>query len=105
MATQHPQIGAWYIDQSTDTLFEVVAIDDHSATVEIQFEGGDIDELDMELWLSSQFQVTAAPEDAASAYGMGGDDEWDEESYQFNPNDVDTGRFDLDQFQDFDDFY
>lgn len=103
MASQHPQIGAWYLDQVADTLFEIVAIEDHFGTIEIQFENGDIDEMDIDQWDNKLFSPSSAPEDSLSAYGMSSDDTWDDDMSSVNPLESDSGLFDLDGYQDFDD--
>ena len=50
MASQVPVIGAWYEDASQDDIFEVVALDEHSGSIEIQHVGGEVSEIDFETW-------------------------------------------------------
>jgi hypothetical protein len=48
MASQVPVIGAWYQDATEDQIFEVVAIDEQAALIEIQYVDGEVSELDFE---------------------------------------------------------
>ena len=47
MAVAYPVIGHWY-RRTNGTLFEVVAVDEQDATVELQFFDGTIDEIELE---------------------------------------------------------
>ncbi|MGH8327740.1 MAG: DUF6763 family protein [Steroidobacteraceae bacterium] len=48
MASPRPIVGHWY--RMEGGLFEVVAIDDDDATVEIQYFDGTVEEMDLEDW-------------------------------------------------------
>jgi hypothetical protein len=65
-----PIVGQWYRG-ITNELFEVVALDDQDATVEIQYFDGTVSEMDMEAWNEQMFerQIDAcdAPEDWTGA--------------------------------------
>ncbi len=104
MASQHPQIGFWYVDPQDDSLFEIVAIDENFGTIEIQFDNGDIDELEFEQWDNNQYLASSSPNDPAAAYGMTSDDSWDDDfAEDMNYLERDTGKLDLDSYPDFDD--
>lgn len=62
MAVAIPIIGDWY-QKTNGQLFEIVAIDDEDATIEIQFFDGTVAEVDLEVWQQSLFQPAEAPED------------------------------------------
>lgn len=81
MASQHPSIGAWYHDVANDSVFEVVALDDHAGSVEIQYDNGDIDEFDLDLWNPVLFVPTDQPEAPAALYDYAQDD-WNEDSFE-----------------------
>lgn len=102
MATQHPLIGSWYEDVPSESVFEVVAIDEYAGTVEIQYSEGSLDQLDLNQWDPVTFRPTSPPGDTLSAFGMNSDDDWDDEmpvddgwSYEFKRMD--------DRYADFDD--
>jgi len=60
MTQQGPVIGHWF-RRPSGTLFEVVAIDEDDATVEIQQFDGTIDEIDVETWFKLSVIEVAAP--------------------------------------------
>lgn len=60
--------GQWYLNVETGQHFEVVAIDEHSASIGIQYVDGDLDELDAEIWQDQPLQYAAEPEDAAAGF-------------------------------------
>ena len=62
MATQYPVIGQWF-SRPDGTLFEVVAVDEAGATVEIQQFDGTIDEIDIERWPDLLLREASAPEE------------------------------------------
>ena len=66
-------IGGWY--RRTDgSLFEVVATDDHEATIEIQHFDGTLDEIDMDVWPTLIIEKVGAPEDWSGAVDMDPED-------------------------------
>lgn len=73
MAVAYPVIGHWY-QRTNGTLFEVVAVDEQDATVEIQFFDGTIDELDMENWPAMLIERVGAPEDWSGSVDMDPED-------------------------------
>jgi len=77
MASVFPTIGNWYQDVITQQLMEVVAVDEDSGTIEVQYEDGDIDEYDIESWSQLSLSSAAAPEDANAGYEASYEDPWD----------------------------
>jgi len=73
MTVHDPVIGCWF-RKPDGSIFEVVAIDEDSATVEIQQFDGTIDEIDMETWPSLMVVEVAAPEDWSGSVDMDPDD-------------------------------
>ena len=76
MAVVYPVIGHWY-RRPNGALFEVVALDEHDGTVELQYFDGTIDEVDLERWPSLLLEQVRAPEDWTG-------------SVDIDPEDVDT---------------
>jgi hypothetical protein len=58
-----PVVGHWYNHLDKGDLFQVVALDEPSGTIEIQEFDGALDELDLEEWLQMDIEPAAAPED------------------------------------------
>lgn len=50
MSREFPQVGAWYRNVEEDTSFEVVAFDEDEELIEIQFDTGEVEELDLDSW-------------------------------------------------------
>ena len=68
-----PAIGRWY-RRTNGQMFEIVAIDDDDATIELQFFDGTIDEVDRETWSKLLIQRVAAPEDWSGSVDMDPED-------------------------------
>ncbi|MBU2677101.1 MAG: hypothetical protein KJP16_08445 [Gammaproteobacteria bacterium] len=73
MNTCSPVIGQWF-ERSNGTYFEVVAIDEDAATVEIQQYDGTIDEIDIDAWSKLTLAEVAAPEDWSGSVDMDPED-------------------------------
>ena len=58
-----PIVGNWYqhVDKGLD--FEVVAVDEDSATVEVQFVDGTLDEIAFDDWYELDLEPAEPPED------------------------------------------
>jgi hypothetical protein len=67
-----PTIGQWYLNKS-GTAFEVVAIDEASDAIDIQFVDGTVDELDFERWARSTTEEIGTPDDCISSLDIPGD--------------------------------
>ena len=67
MAIHVPSIGKWYQDIAVNRLFEIVAIDDYTASIDIRYEDGEYDDITLDSW--SQMAVIQAnpPEDWRSS--------------------------------------
>lgn len=97
MASFFPSIGSWYQELATGQLFEIVAFDDKSNTIEVQYEDGDIAEFELESWAHLDISMAAEPNPGTSAMEFDGDYNSD---YMMNPLDVLEGE----SFLGFDDF-
>lgn len=69
-----PGIGHWY-RRSNGTLFEVVAVDEQDATIELQYFDGTIDEIDLEAWPGLLIERVRAPEDWYGSVDMDPEDD------------------------------
>jgi len=75
MEKVQPIVGNWY-QRPGRAIFEVVAIDDHMRTVELQFFDGTVDEMDLERWHKTFIQNVEAPEDYSGSMDLQ-DDNYD----------------------------
>ncbi|MGH8249383.1 MAG: DUF6763 family protein [Steroidobacteraceae bacterium] len=58
-----PIVGNWYSHRDKGEMFQVVALDESSGTIEIQEFDGGLDELDLEEWRALAVEAAAQPED------------------------------------------
>lgn len=97
MKVIEPEVGNWYQSALTRQTFEVVALDDHDNTVEIQYFDGDVAELDLDSWYRLELDNIPEPEDWTGPYEMEGDDIGGE-TENYHPNNWDPlAHFDPDR--------
>ncbi|MFA5495050.1 MAG: DUF6763 family protein [Porticoccaceae bacterium] len=89
MAKQIPVINDWYQDAIEDVLFEVVAVDEETATIAVQYEDGSVDEFDFETWMQMVVLPAEPPEDWRLSYDEVGDDDSLDPDSLFNPESMD----------------
>jgi len=58
-----PRVGSWYQDLANGQVFQVIALDDYEALVELQYSDGDIAGLSLDEWHSMDLEATDAPDD------------------------------------------
>jgi hypothetical protein len=58
-----PVVGNWYQHLDKGQKFEVVAVDEENALVEIQYFDGDMDELGLDVWHGLDIEPIEVPED------------------------------------------
>lgn len=58
-----PLVGHWYRHLDKGQAFEVIAVDESQAMVEVQHYDGDLEELDLDFWYEMDIEPTAMPED------------------------------------------
>ena len=73
MAVEYPLIGSWY-RHPNGNLFEVVAVDEEDATIELQHFDGTLDEVDLETWPGLLIESVGAPEDWSGSVDMDPED-------------------------------
>jgi|TARA_B110000971_G_scaffold177688_1_gene183422 hypothetical protein len=75
-----PEVAAWYADATSGTVFEVVAIDEESHTIEIQFIDGEVGEYDRPTWKSLLLSSIEPPEDWRSPFEVSAEDGLDSDN-------------------------
>jgi hypothetical protein len=73
MAVEYPLVGSWYRNPN-GSLFEVVAVDEDDATIELQHFDGTIEEVDFEAWPGLLIESVGAPEDWSGSVDMDPED-------------------------------
>jgi hypothetical protein len=77
MTLERPAIGQWYKEAESAALFEVVAIDDHSGCIEVQYLDGEIAKFDTETWGELTLIPAVEPEDWRAPYELSDEDGMD----------------------------
>lgn len=92
-----PIIGNWYRAEAQNMLFEVVAIDDHTGAIEIQYASGDLDEIEQDDWMECSLKSSPPPDDSEENYEQDNEnDEARDDSvlWGLHLNDMDLQGFD-----------
>jgi Family of unknown function (DUF6763) len=78
-----PVQGQWYEDLEENEIFKVLSVDPDEEIIEIQYENGDIEELDLDTWHELDLERAQEPE------GWASDDEEEEEEEEDDEDDED----------------
>lgn len=70
-----PEVSAWYQDVVSGSLFEVVAIDETSGTIEYQMVDGEVGEYDTNSWQLLFLSPAQPPEDWRNPYELNSEDQ------------------------------
>lgn len=71
MAIQLPTLGQWYQDFAINRLFEIIGQDQYCATLDIRYEDGEIDEIDLEQWAQMSVSLADPPHEWRSLFDLG----------------------------------
>jgi len=105
VAKQVPTVGAWYQDAVEDIIFKVVAVEESSATIDIQLLAGEIDEIDFATWHQMVVLSAEAPEDWRSPFEIGSQGHLEVNDVYIPESGIDPLSFiESDSIIDFDDF-
>jgi len=58
----NPVPGQWYENLEDEETFQVLSIDEDSELIELQYEDGDVEEIDYETWQELDLDLTEEPE-------------------------------------------
>jgi hypothetical protein len=102
-----PVKGQWFEDLEENEIFLVLSVDPDEELVEIQYENGDIEEIDLDTWHELDLERAETPEgwpsaeepaaegEAAEVEDEDEDDDWDEDDDE-DDDDWDDDDDDLD---------
>jgi hypothetical protein len=93
----NPVPGQWYESLEDEETFQVLSVDEDSELIELQYEDGDVEEIDYETWQELDLDLTDQPEGWSAADD---DEEDDEEDLD---DDEDDDDWDDDEEDDDDD--
>jgi hypothetical protein len=75
-----PTVGQWYENLEDNDVFRVVSVDEDAALVEVQYEDGDVEEMEYETWQELDLELADEPEGWSSEEDDDEDeDDWDED--------------------------
>jgi hypothetical protein len=99
-----PVQGQWYEDLEENEIFRVLSVDPDEEIIEVQYENGDIEEIDLDTWHELDLERAEEPEGWASDEDEEEeeDEEEDEEDWD---EDEDDDDWDDDDDEDLDDDY
>jgi uncharacterized protein DUF6763 len=70
-----PEVSAWYQDLVSGSLFEVVAVDEESDTIEYQLLDGELGEYDDNTWRQLHIIEAQPPEDWRTPFELNSEDQ------------------------------
>ena len=94
----NPVPGQWYESLEDEETFQVLSIDEDSELIELQYEDGDVEEIDYETWQELDLDLTEVPEGWSAS-----DDEEEEEEEELDDDEDDDWDDDEDDEDDDDD--
>jgi hypothetical protein len=98
----NPVPGQWYESLEDEETFQVLSIDEDSELIELQYEDGDIEEIDYETWQELDLDLTEEPEGWS---GSDDDDEDDDDEEDDDDDDEDDWDDDDDEDDEDDEEY
>jgi len=88
-----PVKGQWFEDLEENEIFQVVSVDPDAELVEIQYENGDVEEIDLDTWHELDLERASEPEGWAS-------DEDEDDDVDLDDEDEDEDEDDWDEDED-----
>jgi len=82
----HPVVGNWYKESLDHEPFEVVAVDEDTGTIEVQYFGGDVDEIEAEDWRELSLAEVEAPHDWTAALEPLDEDDYGRAAEEYEPS-------------------
>jgi hypothetical protein len=98
-----PVQGQWYENLEENEIFRVLSLNPDEELVEIQYENGDIEEIDLDTWHELDLEQAQEPEGWASDEDDDDDEDLDEEDWDEDEDEDDD--WDEDEDEDMDDDY
>jgi hypothetical protein len=100
-----PVQGQWFEDLEENEVFRVLSVDPDEEIIEVQYENGDIEEMDLDTWHELDLERAQEPEGWASDDDDKAEKEEEEEDEDDWDEDEDDDDWDDDDDEDLDDDY
>jgi len=97
-----PVAGQWFEDLEEEEVFLVLSVDPDEELIEIQYENGDTEEIDLDTWHELDLEKTTQPDGWT---GSVAEDDEDEDFDEDEDEDWDDDEDEDDDFDDDDDEY
>jgi hypothetical protein len=101
-----PVQGKWYEDLEENEIFKVLSVDPDQELVEVQYENGDIEEIDLDTWHELDLELATEPEGWASddpKPAVEAEEEEEEDEDDWDDEDDDDWDDDEDEDDDYSD--
>jgi len=98
-----PVQGKWFEDLEENEVFKVLSVDPDQELVQVQYENGDIEEIDLDTWHELDLEQAQEPEGWAADDAEDDDDDEEEEEEDEDDWDEDDDDWDDDEDEDLDD--
>src|SRR5262245_66691960 len=95
----NPVPGQWYESLDDEEVFQVLSVDEDAELIELQYEDGDVEEIDYETWQELDLDLTGQPEG-----WTGSEAEEDDEDDDFDEDEDDDDWDDEDEDEEDDDY-
>lgn len=100
----NPVPGQWYESLEDEETFQVLSIDEDSELIELQYEDGDVEEIDYETWQELDLDLTEEPEGWSGSEDDDEDEEEKEEDDDEDDDDWDDDDDDDEEYGNRDDY-
>lgn len=98
-----PVAGQWYRDLEDQEVFQVLSVDPDEEILEIQYEDGDVEEIDLDTWHELDLEKTGEPEGWSGSEDEDDDldmDDEEEDDEDWDEDDEDDDDWDDDEDTD-----
>jgi hypothetical protein len=89
-----PAVGQWYENVDEDETFRVISVDEDAELIELEYEDGEVEEIDLDTWAEFNLEKTEQPEGWAGEDITGDEEDEDEEDWDDEDDDEDEDDFD-----------
>jgi hypothetical protein len=95
-----PVVGQWYENIDEDETFRVISVNEDAELVEVEYEDGEVEELDLDTWAEFNLEKCAQPEGWVGDAITAADDEEEDEEWDDEDDDEDEDDDDFDEDDD-----